>query len=130
MALDKPEIKEGTSKEMVSWINHKTEITCEAEGVPLPDIIWDRDGTVISSKEFHSRFSTLTFTPQEASDFGDYVCKATNLLGLTEKIITIEMLGKRSKRNDDIYSKNSNSNNNRDLCQPQRERQRRCDFKN
>ena len=95
LCLDKPEIKEGASAQnIMSWINHKTEIMCEAEGVPVPEITWSRKGTVTSSKEFSSRVSTLTFTPQELRDFGAYVCQARNLLGSMEKRIIIEMLGK------------------------------------
>lgn len=89
----KPEIKEGASAQnIMSWINHKTEIMCEAEGVPVPEITWSRKGTVTSSKEFSSRVSTLTFTPQEPRDFGAYVCQARNLLGSMEKRTIIEML--------------------------------------
>ena len=95
--LDKPEIKdrgEITTNNIMSWIGRETKITCEVEGVPLPEIIWTRDGRVASSKRLHLRVSTLTFTPQGESDFGAYLCKARNFLGVARKVISVEMLGK------------------------------------
>ena len=92
--LDKPEIKGGTSVEITSWINQETEVICKVEGVPVPEITWSRDGTVASSIQFRSRISTLKFTPQEAKDFGDYVCKGKNVLGAAKKTITVKQLGK------------------------------------
>ena len=95
--LDKPEIKdrgEITTNNIMSWIGRETKITCEVEGVPLPEIIWTREGRVASSKRLHLRVSTLTFTPQRESDFGAYLCKARNFLGVARKVISVEMLRK------------------------------------
>lgn len=78
----------------MSWINHETEVRCEAKGVPLPDIKWNHDGEVRSFTQYKSRVSTLKFTPKEQEDFGSYECTARNLLGSTKQIITIVMLGK------------------------------------
>jgi len=93
----KPEIKGGTSVEITSWINQETEVICEVEGVPVPEITWSRDGTVTSSIQFRSRISTIKFTPQEAKDFGDYVCKGKNVLGAAKKTITVKQLVSRSR---------------------------------
>ena len=65
--LDKPEIvdrSEATTHNVMSWIGRETNITCEVEGVPLPEIIWTRDGKMASSKTLNRRVSTLTFTPK------------------------------------------------------------------
>lgn len=69
-------------------------MTCEAEGVPVPDIIWTRNGIVMSSTQSKTGVRELKFTPVDRNDFGDYMCMATNFLGSTKKIITIEELGK------------------------------------
>ena len=79
---------------MVSWINHETDLICEADGIPVPDIVWSREGMVTSSAQLQSRVSTLRFIPREQSDFGNYICTARNLLGSTKKTIAIKMLGK------------------------------------
>ena len=95
--LDKPEIvnrSEATTHNVMSWIGRETNITCEVEGVPLPEIIWTRDGKVASSKKLNRRVSTLTFTPKRESDFGAYLCKASNFLGVARKVINVEILGK------------------------------------
>ena len=94
-ALDKPEIKYGASRDILSWTNHETEMRCEAEGVPLPDITWSHgDGKVVSFTQHNSRVSTNKLTPKDLEDFGSYECTACNLLGSTKQIITIVMLGK------------------------------------
>ena len=97
-ALDKPEIKDGASKDILSWTNHETEMRCEAEGVPLPDITWSRDGKVVSFTQHNSRVSIYKLTPKDQEDFGFYECTASNLLGSTKQIITIIMLGKLHTR--------------------------------
>ncbi|XP_068733670.1 neural cell adhesion molecule 1-like isoform X1 [Montipora capricornis] len=90
----KPEIKNKFSSDVVSWINHKTVITCTAEGFPVPDITWSHNGVVQSSAlktsaQSRTRHSTLTFTPQGAKDFGVYACIARNFLGTDKKETTV-----------------------------------------
>lgn len=96
-ASDKPEIKDGPSV-IKSWIDHKTEVTCEAEGVPTPEIIWNRNGTVTSTTTRHYLVSTLLFTPQENNEFDVLLCTAKNLLGTAKKNITVKELGKKEVR--------------------------------
>ena len=79
-----------------SWINHETEVTCEAEGFPAPEIVWSRNGTVTSSKTLNSFVSTLKFTPEEKDEFGSLLCYAKNLLGTRKKNITVKQLGKKA----------------------------------
>ena len=73
-------------------------ITCTAEGFPVPDITWSHNGVVQSSAlktsaQSRTRHSTLTFTPQEAKDFGVYACIARNFLGTDKKETTVGELG-------------------------------------
>ena len=79
-----------------SWINHETEVTCEAEGFPAPEIVWSRKGTVTSSTTLNSCVSTLKFTPEEKDEFGILLCAAKNLLGTGKKNVTVKQLGKKA----------------------------------
>ena len=92
---DKPEMRDGLSV-IKSWINHDTEVTCEAEGFPAPEIVWSRKGTVTSSTTLNSCVSTLKFTPEEKDEFGILLCSAKNLLGTGKKNITVKQLGKKA----------------------------------
>lgn len=89
----KPEMKDNSTEEIKSWINHDTEVHCQAEGVPLPEIIWSRKGTVTSVVQAQSRISTLTFKPRKLDDFGSIACYARNFLGSTEKHLVLVSLG-------------------------------------
>lgn len=92
---DKPEMRDGPSV-VKSWINHETEVTCEAEGFPAPEIFWSRKGTVTSSTTLNSCVSSLKFTPEEKDEFGILLCSAKNLLGTGKKSITVKQLGKKA----------------------------------
>ena len=92
--LDKPEIKDGVLKKITSWINHETKMTCEAEGVPTPDITWTRNDVTISPFKSQTGVREIKITPKDVNDFGDYVCTAKNLLGSTQQLIAIEEIGK------------------------------------
>lgn len=94
-ASDKPEMKDGSSV-IKSWINHETEVTCEAVGFPAPEIAWSRNGTVTSSTTLYSCISTLKFTPEEKNEFGILLCSAKNLLGTAKKNVTVKQLGKKA----------------------------------
>lgn len=87
-------MKDNSTEEIKSWINHDTDVHCQAEGVPLPEIIWSRNGTVTSVVQAQSRISTLTFKPRKLDDFGSIACYARNFLGSTEKNLVLVSLGK------------------------------------
>ncbi|XP_068686464.1 hemicentin-2-like isoform X2 [Montipora foliosa] len=88
----KPEMKNNNTMEIWTWIDHETDVHCEARGVPLPDITWSRDGTVSSIVQSQSRVSTLKFTPKTSDDFGSLACTATNLMGSTTQRVILNML--------------------------------------
>ena len=92
--IDKPEMKKNNTMEIKTWINHETDVHCEARGVPLPDIKWSRDGTVSSIVQSQSRVSTLKFTPKTLDDFGSLTCTATNQMGSTTQRVILIRLGK------------------------------------
>lgn len=56
----------------------KTILTCKAEGVPSPSIIWKKEGndTVLPSVA-----GTLTLTNLKPQDMGRYICMAFNSEG-------------------------------------------------
>lgn len=92
---DKPEIKDGLTV-IKSWISHETEVKCEAEGFPAPEIVWSRKGRVTSSTTLNTCLSTLKFTPEEKNEFGILLCSAKNLLGTAKKNVTVKQLGKKT----------------------------------
>lgn len=94
-SLDKPEMRDGPSV-IKSWINHETEVTCEAEGFPAPEIVWSRKGTVTTSTTLNSCVSIRKFSPEEKDEFGILLCSAKNLLGTGKKNITVKQLGKKA----------------------------------
>jgi len=69
-------------------------MTCETDGVPLPIIVWTRNGITISPLQSQTSVNEITITPKDANDFGDYVCTARNFLGSTQQITTIVEIGK------------------------------------
>ena len=55
------------------------QLTCTAEGFPLPSIIWTHNGTDIDAEDMSMGIeltSTLTVTNTSFSDSGDYTCRA------------------------------------------------------
>lgn len=89
----KPEIEHvGPSREITSWLNHETTLTCKAAGFPLPEIKWSHDGAVEYSVQGYSCTSILRFTPRQASDFDVVVCMAKNILGSAEAKVTVKQL--------------------------------------
>ena len=80
------------------FVNEMISLTCTADGVPLPDIVWLKDGCPLSAHIAQSnRFlvteavvpgfrvhvpgaiqSNLTILDSTEKDGGDYMCRATN----------------------------------------------------
>lgn len=87
---------------MVSWLNHETQIWCVAKGVPLPEIQWNHNGTVMSFRQSAELISNLTFIPKKEKDFGSYTCTARNPLGSTKRKVTVVMLGKFNVHKVDV----------------------------
>ncbi|KAL9966770.1 hypothetical protein ACROYT_G024890 [Oculina patagonica] len=57
-------------------------ISCTASGIPVPDVQWIRNGTVISS-------AFMTFNSLSRADSGQYTCRANNSAGTTEQHVTL-----------------------------------------
>ena len=68
-----------------------TSFTCEANGEPLPIIIWYFNGAALNENNAskyaiterqspNSNVNTLTIMSVESSDVGTYTCNATNVI--------------------------------------------------
>ena len=75
----------------------EAEIVCRVHAVPMPTIVWSKDGQVVSASQrvkmanLGSRH-TLTISQVQKGDFGKYTCQASNSLGRDQRMI--EMTGK------------------------------------
>ena len=71
-----PEIVSITKDKIVDLsISSQTTLTCKAQGVPAPKIIWMKEGnnTILPSVG-----GTLTLTKLKPRDIGKYTCTASN----------------------------------------------------
>ena len=60
-----------------SWIGQTVELTCEADGVPEPNItLYRPDSTTLTQGTGKTRTKVVDLT--RAEDFGDYRCQADN----------------------------------------------------
>ena len=94
LSTDRPTMR-NWSQNVDSWINYTTKLTCQAEGVPLPDISWSRSGTTNQKAINHTHVvGDLLIIPRNANDFGTYTCTATNILGSHKQSISLVQLSK------------------------------------
>ena len=84
-------------------------LSCEAIGKPVPTIQWSRNGTILSNNETgrivlisdvrnNSVLSTLMITAVEYDDRGEYVCTVSNLHGVINATVQLNVQGKSSNR--------------------------------
>lgn len=63
--------------------NSKVELKCEVDSYPLSEVLWYRHGKhIIEHTNTSDSVSTLTVTLHHDHDYGNYTCKAKNLLGV------------------------------------------------
>ncbi|XP_041833048.1 neuronal cell adhesion molecule a isoform X2 [Melanotaenia boesemani] len=67
------------------------ELECIAEGLPTPDISWQKDGGELPNNRmsFHNFKKTLKISDVNEADAGDYRCTAANKLGTAHHIIKV-----------------------------------------
>ena len=81
LSTDPPDIKT-LPKTSESWINRTTELACAVEGVPAPAIYWSRPGqTHVETINRTHLTAKLVIIPRGSGDFGEYTCRAVNILG-------------------------------------------------
>lgn len=65
------------------------EVTCDAVGIPQPEIVWQRlDGGFLPA-EATSDYGILRFTSLRKSDEGQYRCIARNSVGTADGILNV-----------------------------------------
>ncbi|EDO33496.1 predicted protein [Nematostella vectensis] len=75
-----------------SWDRKVLSLQCKARGVPLPQITWYNPGgqPITAGVSPISGGSQLQVTTtQDAGDYGQYKCRASNLLGSVERLIYV-----------------------------------------
>ncbi|XP_072233870.1 neuronal cell adhesion molecule a isoform X5 [Leuresthes tenuis] len=67
------------------------ELECIAEGLPTPDISWQKEGGELPSSRmsYHNFKKTLKISDVNEADGGNYRCTATNKLGSADHIIKV-----------------------------------------
>lgn len=75
-------------------MNGVVNLTCEAEAEPQATFTWSRDGKKMSPKN-HAIYtgnhtSMLQLSISDVSAFGNYNCKASNSMGILERVITLK----------------------------------------
>lgn len=71
-------------------------LICEAEGYPVPEIAWYKDGQLTTESMRQRILSTgaLQFAFAQPSDTGRYTCTATNVAGSSSSSMELTVLGK------------------------------------
>ena len=81
-------------------------LSCEAFGIPMPDVTWQKDGALLSSSDnvqFLEEGSLLIKIAREELT-GTYTCVATNEAGSTNRVITLDVYGNDDNNNYDKLS--------------------------
>ncbi|XP_023232192.1 neural cell adhesion molecule 1-A-like, partial [Centruroides sculpturatus] len=78
-----------------SSIGLSTNLTCEARANPAPSFEWLKDGEILKNHNIYKTFheddrSVLQIKVHNASMFGEYLCRVSNVLGVKERTIVLE----------------------------------------
>ncbi|XP_076578915.1 neuronal cell adhesion molecule a isoform X3 [Chaetodon auriga] len=81
----------GTTSTKMVLRGETLELECIAEGLPTPEISWQKDGGELPSgrTSIHDFQKTLKVSDVNEADAGDYRCTATNTLGTAHHIIKV-----------------------------------------
>ncbi|XP_027791181.2 leucine-rich repeat, immunoglobulin-like domain and transmembrane domain-containing protein 3 [Marmota flaviventris] len=95
----KPSVMTSATK-IMSALGSNVLLRCDATGYPTPRLTWTRSDsspvnyTVIQeSPEEGVRWSIISLTGISYKDAGDYKCKAKNLAGMSEAVVTVTVVG-------------------------------------
>ncbi|XP_061490012.1 hemicentin-1 isoform X2 [Rhineura floridana] len=90
-----PAIKGGNvTTEASTLLNSVIKLECETRGIPVPTIMWYKDGhPIMSSPEalYLERGQFLQIPRAQVSDSAKYTCQATNVAGTAEKIFLVDV---------------------------------------
>ncbi|KAM6895813.1 neuronal cell adhesion molecule a isoform 2-T2 [Xenentodon cancila] len=81
----------GTTSTKMVLRGETLELECIAEGLPTPDISWEKEGGELPSSRisFHNFKKTLKISDVNEADTGNYRCTAANKLGSVYHIIKV-----------------------------------------
>ena len=81
-------------------INTLFKATCSVSEGDLPiSHIWYRvDGHIIMPSDNNETSATISITPTQRSDYGNYTCTATNILGSSNYTLQIIEAGKGNRK--------------------------------
>uniref|UniRef100_A0A8C8ZD84 Leucine-rich repeat, immunoglobulin-like domain and transmembrane domain-containing protein 3 n=1 Tax=Prolemur simus TaxID=1328070 RepID=A0A8C8ZD84_PROSS len=95
----KPSVMTSATK-IVSALGSNVLLRCDATGYPTPQLTWTRSDsspanyTVIQESPGEGvRWSIISLTGISYKDAGDYKCKAKNLAGRSEAVVTVTVVG-------------------------------------
>ncbi|XP_020856999.1 leucine-rich repeat, immunoglobulin-like domain and transmembrane domain-containing protein 3 [Phascolarctos cinereus] len=95
----KPSVMTSATK-ITSALGSNVLLRCDATGYPTPQLIWTRadnlpvNSTVIQETPGDGvRWSIISLTGISYKDAGDYSCKAKNLAGTSEAIVSVTVVG-------------------------------------
>ncbi|XP_067847556.1 papilin-like [Heptranchias perlo] len=81
-----------------AWVGFSTQLPCPAEGLPRPQVFWERNGARLGATT-RPRLTqlddqSLRFTSVVPSDAGEYVCVAHNNVGpVQRKVVELKVKG-------------------------------------
>ncbi|XP_037012073.2 leucine-rich repeat, immunoglobulin-like domain and transmembrane domain-containing protein 3 isoform X2 [Artibeus jamaicensis] len=89
-----------SATQITSALGSNVLLRCDATGYPTPQLTWTRPDsspvnyTVIQeSPKEGVRWSIISLTGISYKDAGDYTCKAKNLAGISEAVVTVTVVG-------------------------------------
>lgn len=84
-----------------SWKDHQVTLQCVAIGVSAPTFQWyDPDNTEITTNIVSlPDGSRVRVTTTDAGDYGQYNCRATNVVGITDHSILVKEWSKYHEKN-------------------------------
>eukprot|EP00794_Sanderia_malayensis_P004676 gene4676-5286_t len=102
LVYSKPQVVITEGVQLTATEGDSTQITCTAQGYPLPSITWSTDGHLLaktslgSSPSGHGVKASLTQLIRATKGVKMYVCTAENQIGRDQALITITTHGKKS----------------------------------
>lgn len=87
-------------RDILVTLNEPVELSCPAEGTPLPGVTWYRKGHAVPSYgapnlKIQDNGHTMVIMSAQLRDFGDYSCQAVSAAGQAQKNFRLTVQGKR-----------------------------------
>ncbi|XP_053325662.1 hemicentin-1 [Spea bombifrons] len=90
-----PSVEGGNDPEDHTVIaNSPVELECNAQGTPLPAVMWLKNGIPVETKDglrIHSSGQKLIIPSAELTDQGNYQCVVTNEAGISRKLFVVNI---------------------------------------